>query len=156
MREYAFEQCSNMSEYAWNRILINCKLSSIYRYISIDTYLESCQASKRSKKERHAKIIIDWNYLPKTLQYVHRDLNTVGLLNIPGFWYATDYEYVWVPNMPGFIKEVNVGASYFNFWLLITSSGYGNNNKLEVLNNGWYIKEKAPHHIWVFFGFSLC
>ena len=31
----------------------------------------------------------------------NRDPNTVELSNIPGFWNATDYEYVFVPNMPG-------------------------------------------------------
>ena len=35
-----------------------------------------------------------------------RDLNTVKLLNtveLLSSEYATDYEYVWVPNMPKFI-----------------------------------------------------
>ena len=43
------------------------------------------------------------------------DLNTVELLNIPGLLYATDYEYVWVPNMPEFTIEVSVGASRISF-----------------------------------------
>ena len=36
-----------------------------------------------------------------------------------GSEYATDYEFVWFPNKPGFIiwwKNVSVGASSINFW----------------------------------------
>ena len=45
--------------------------------------------------------------LPKDM--FDRDVNNVELLSSE---YATDYEYVWVPNMPGFTilwKEVSVG-----------------------------------------------
>ena len=61
-------------------------------------YLESCQTSlKWSKKELLAKIIVTWNYFPKTLQFVRQ-----------GSKYCRTFEYVRVLNMPRLKKVLNM------------------------------------------------
>ena len=72
--EYAWVCSWTMLEYVWIYLKQNLKqlykLSSIYRYIFIDTYLESCQTSKAVEEQASCKNNYSLELFSKDLHYV--------------------------------------------------------------------------------------
>ena len=89
----------------------------------IDTYLKIVQNPakhlKRSKKKRHVKIIIVWNYFPRTFQYVWQGIKNGWSFEYSRVLNMSRIVNVWVTNIPGFIIEVRVGGRHINFWNFI-------------------------------------